>query len=89
MAPIQEAQCLSGDWCILTFILITIHSVYRLPGNDLISEHALISEHSPPPPPPPPLPHFVLVKTIARAHRDLCVLAVLLCCIMQSIFDAN
>ena len=32
---------------------------------------------------------FDLVKTIARAHRDLCVLAVLLCCIMQSIFDAN
>ena len=31
----------------------------------------------------------MLVKTIARAHRDLCVLAVLLCCIMQSIFDAN
>ena len=30
-----------------------------------------------------------MVKTIARAHRDLCVLAVLLCCIMQSIFDAN
>ena len=47
---------------------------------DLISEHTLISEHP---------PHFVLVKTIARAHRDLCVLAVLLCCIMQSIFDAN
>ena len=49
---------------------------------DLISEHTLISGH-------PPTPHFVLVKTIARAHRDLCVLAVLLCCIMQSIFDAN
>ena len=37
-----------------------------------------------------------MVKTIARARRDLCVLAVLLCCIMlilccimQSIFDAN
>ena len=37
-----------------------------------------------------------MVKTIARAHRDLCVLAVLLCCIMlilccimQSIFDAD
>ena len=47
---------------------------------DLISEHTLISEHP---------PHFVLVKTIARAHRDICVLAVYLCCIMQSIFDAN
>ena len=47
---------------------------------DLISEHTLISEHP---------PHFVLVKTIARANRDLCVLAVLLCCIMQTIFDAN
>ena len=36
-----------------------------------------------------------MVETIATAHRDLCVLAVLLCCvmllcyIMQSIFDAN
>ena len=47
---------------------------------DLISEHTLISGHP---------PYFVLVKTIARARRDLCALAVLLCCIMQSIFDAN
>ena len=46
---------------------------------DLISEHTLISGH----------PHFVLVEFIARALRDLCVLAVLLCCIMRSIFDAN
>ena len=36
-----------------------------------------------------------MVKTIARAHRGICVLAVFLCCIMllcgimQSIFDAN
>ena len=28
-------------------------------------------------------------ETIARAYRDICVLAVLLCCIMQLIFDAN
>ena len=46
---------------------------------DLISEHTLISGH----------PHFVLVEIIARARRDQCVLAVLLCCIMQSIFYAN
>ena len=46
---------------------------------DLISEHTLISGH----------PHFVLVEIIARAHRDLCVLAALLCCIMQLIFDVN
>ena len=50
-------------------IIIVINTVF-----DLISEYTLISEHPP--------PHFVLVKTIARAHRDLCVLAVLLCCIM-------
>ena len=48
----------------------------------LISEHTLISGH-------PPHPPFVLVEIIARARRDLCVLAVLMCCIMQSIFDAN
>ena len=53
---------------------------------DLISEHTLISEHPPPPHPPQ---HFVVVNTAARAHRDICVLAVLLCCIMQSIFYAN
>ena len=48
---------------------------------DLISEHTLISGH---------LPFcVVLVEIIARARRDLRVLAVLLCCIMQSIFDAN
>ena len=47
--------------------------------SDLISEHTLISGH----------PHFVLVEIIARACRDLCVLAMLLRCIMQSIFDAN
>ena len=47
---------------------------------DLISEHTLISGYP---------PHFMLVEIIARARRDLCVLAVLLCCIMQSIFDAN
>ena len=46
---------------------------------DLISEHALISGHPP----------FCAEEIIARAHRDLCVLAVLLCCIMQSMFDAN
>ena len=34
---------------------------------DLISEHTLISGHPP--------PHFVL-EIIARARRDLCVLAV-------------
>ena len=38
--------------------------------SDLISEHTLISGH----------PHFVLVEIIARACRDLCVLAVLLRC---------
>ena len=55
----------------------TIYTIF-----DLISEHTLISGHP---------PHFVLVEIIvrARAHRDLCVLAVLLCCIMQSIFDAK
>ena len=37
---------------------------------DLISEHTLISE---------PPPHFILVKTNTKAHRDLCVLAALLC----------
>ena len=47
---------------------------------DLISEHTLISGHP---------PHFLLVEIIARARRDLRVLAVLLCCIMQSVFDAN
>ena len=36
--------------------------------SDLISEHTLISGHP---------PHFVLVEIIARACRDLCVLAVL------------
>ena len=48
---------------------------------DLISEHTLISGHPP----------FCAGEIIATARRDLCVLAVLLCCtcIMQSIFDAN
>ena len=46
------------------------HSRNKTTVFDLISEHTLISGH------PPHPPNFVLVKTIARAHRDLCVLAV-------------
>ena len=44
---------------------------------DLISEHTLINGHPP--------------FCAGGARRDLCVLAVLfiLCCIMQSIIDAN
>ena len=46
----------------------------------LISEHTLISEQPP----------FCAGEDYCQStYRDLCVLAVLLCCIMQSIFDAN
>ena len=52
--------------------ILLVCEFYATPGLgdtvfDLISEHTLISGHP---------PHFVLVKTIARAHRDLCVLCI-------------
>ena len=61
------------------FLLIIILSDFREGNTNLLYTGLMVT----------------MVKTIARAHRDLCVLAVLsccimlLCCIMQSIFYAN
>ena len=64
---------------IFIFLLTIISSDFREGNTNLLYTGLMVT----------------MVKTIARAHRDLCVLAVslccimLLCCIMQSIFDAN
>ena len=63
----------ASDGNQMAIILIIISSDFREGNTNLLYTGLMVT----------------MVKIIAGAHRDLCVMTVLLCCIMQSIFYAN
>ena len=71
---ISEHTLISGFYNFYNFdffLLIIISSDFREGNTNLLYTSLMVT----------------MVKTIARAHRDLCVLAVLLCCIMLYAID--
>ena len=73
MAGWGEVGQLSGNLCFSQDWVIFQFMIYAV--FDLISEHTLLSGH--------------ILCWLGLLPEHLCVLAVLLCCIMQSIFYAN